>query len=133
MSKIRNEKRRELEKSLGVTARRVQQLIKENGWDLIKDEPELRRIERRITMALKTLRVEREEHELQLKRRDVIPKVECEAWAAGYGVIESQADGEALTNWPTELAGKSEIVVREILTKVFDERNERIRKHAESL
>jgi hypothetical protein len=129
----KNEPRRELEQKWGVSARQVQRIIKENGWDQVKDETELRKKERMITMAFKTIRLEREQHELELKRRDVIPKVHAEAWAAGFAVILNQSDGEALTNWPTEMAGKNEIEHRELLTKAFDERDEQIRKHAASL
>ena len=128
-----NEPRRELEQKWGVSARQVQRIIKENGWDQIDSESELRKHEKRVTLALKAIRVQREEHELALKRRDVIPKAHAEAWAAGFAVILNQVDGEALTNWPTEMAGKNEIEHREILTKAFDERDEQIRKHAEGL
>jgi hypothetical protein len=123
----------ELEERLGVSARRVRQLITEFGIDRITDIEQLRVEEKRILIALRGLRAQREEHDLELARRDVIPKSEAFEYGCKLGEIANRLCDEALTNWPTALAGKSELQIRETLGQILGEFVHELREAAKAI
>lgn len=123
----------ELEERFGVSARRVRQLITEFGLDNINDAEQLRLHEKKVLITLRGLRARREEHELEKARRDVIPRTEALEYGMALGEIANQVVGEALANWPGELAGKSEIQIREILGRILGEFIGQLRERAKQL
>ena len=123
----------ELEERFGVSGRRVRQIVAEFGLNNIDDIEVLRVEEKKILIALRGLRARREEHELELARRDVIPRAEALEYGMKLGEIANRLCGEALTNWPAQLAGKSELQIREILDEILAEFVSQLRESAKDL
>jgi hypothetical protein len=64
-----NKEIKALENSLGLTGRRVRQIIAEMGLDAITDMGQLRLEEKRITIALRAAQTDRQRHELERQKR----------------------------------------------------------------
>jgi hypothetical protein len=126
----RNKAIEELEERFDVSARRVRQLIAEFGLDKIEDAAVLKLHEKRALIALRSIRADRERTELAVARRDLIPKDEAVQHGVRLAEHVNQLITEAQTNWPTELAGKTEIQVREALDKILNEFTEKLRAMA---
>jgi len=89
--------------------------------------------EKKVLIALRGLRARREEHDLELARRDVIPKAEAFEYGVKLAEIANRLCNEALTNWPTALAGKIEAQIREILGRILGEFTQQLREEAKQL
>jgi hypothetical protein len=102
----KNTKRAELEQAWGVSARRVQQVIKEMGIDNIADIEELRVIEKRVVIALRSAQADRHRHDLERQRRldtgELIPADFAIAKYVG-ALLELKAQ---LANLPDRLCAK---------------------------
>ena len=72
----RKEENRKLAETFDYSPRHVRRALKELGADGIKDLGELKLLERQVTIAFRHLRGLREEHDLQVARRSVVPKDE---------------------------------------------------------
>jgi hypothetical protein len=102
----RNVEREKLERKLGVSARRVQQIIKEQGLDRITDEVELRMIERRVVIAYRSEQAARVRYESdrqkQLDAHELISVDDANAiYLAALMELKAQ-----LANIPDRLCGK---------------------------
>jgi hypothetical protein len=120
-----------LAEELALTRRRIQQLTAKYGD--VSDLQELSRIEKRASIVLKEIRGEREQLALQTERRELIPHSEAFQKGVELAGIFNRMCSEALTNWPTELAGKDEIGVREALQRIFNEFTAELLATAEKL
>jgi hypothetical protein len=129
----RNAAKQQLAEDFDVSPRRIQQLIAQYGLDKISDVGELRLLEKRTLIALRSIRAEREKRALEIEQRSLIPH--SEALEHGMKLAESvnRLVGEALTNWPTELAGKDELQVRETLQRILGEFVTALREEAKQL
>jgi hypothetical protein len=121
------EERREIEKTLGVSSRRVQQLLKEFGLDKIEKIEELKLWEKRIVITLKSLQAQEREVELNEKRRKVISLTESEGYGMKIGQVVERFWDEGRTNWPTEHAGKTELQLQILYDEATSEFKERLR------
>ena len=106
-----NVDRQQMESSLGVSARRVQQLISELGLDKISDMGELRLREKRIVIALRGLQARREEHDLTLAKRMVIPADEVRRLGRRIGEMTQAALTDIVERAATECAGCTELQI----------------------
>ena len=112
-----NEKRRELEDSLGVNARQVQRIIKEMGLDRIEDMVALRLVEKRVLISLRSLQMRREEHLMDLAKKDVLPTHEVRALGRRIGELVQWAFNDFVQRGPAELAGHSELQIYDWLRR----------------
>jgi hypothetical protein len=118
---------------LGVSPRRLRQLIAQYGVDKITDLKELQLMSTRALVVLRTIRAEREKRALELERRELITHAEAAASGLALAEVFNRITDEALTNWPTQLAGKNELQVREALGRIFREFNAEVRTRVEAL
>jgi methionyl-tRNA synthetase len=117
----RNTVNDELADDMGISTRRLRQLISTYGLDQISDIQELQLLEKRALIAVRSFRAEREKRALEIERRELILKIDAEAWAQGISNVINRFVDEARTNWPSELAGKDEQSVHKILTRILAE------------
>ncbi len=129
----KNEVNEKLTEELGVSPRRLQQLIAQYGVDKITDIKELQVMSTRALVVLRTIRAEREKRALELERRELITHAEAMASGAAIAEVFNRLIDEACTNWPTQLAGKNELQVRQVLDHIFREFNAEIRSRVEAL
>ena len=118
---------------LGVSPRRLRQLIAQYGVDKITDLKELQLMSTRALVVLRTIRAEREKRALELERRELITHAEAAASGLAIAEVFNRLADEALTNWPTQLAGKNELQVRQALGHIFREFNAEVRTRVEAL
>lgn len=118
---------------LGVSPRRLRQLIAQYGVDKITDLKELQLMSTRALVVLRTIRAEREKRALELERRELITHAEVTASGLALAEVLNRLTDEALTNWPTQLAGKNELQVRQTLDHIFREFNAEVRTKVEAL
>jgi hypothetical protein len=114
-----------------VTRRRIRQLTAKYGD--VTDIQELSRLEKRALIVLREIRAEREQRALEVERRELITHQEVYDSGIELAGIFNRMVSEALTNWPTELAGKDELGVREALQQAFSEFTAEIRARIEKL
>jgi hypothetical protein len=117
----RDAAKQQLADELDVSPRRLRQLVARYGLDKITDIKELAVLEKRALIALRTVRGEREQRALEIENRTLITHAEARDTGIRLADIFNRMVSEALTNWPTELAGKDELGVREALQKRFTE------------
>jgi hypothetical protein len=103
------------------------------GLDKITDIGELRLLEKRTLITLRSVRAERERRALEVERRDLIPRSEALQYGMALAENVNRLVGEALTNWPVELAGKDELQVRETLQRILGEFVTALREEAKQL
>jgi hypothetical protein len=72
----RNAAKQQLAEDFDVSPRRIQQLIAQYGLDKISDVGELRLLEKRTLIALRSIRAEREKRALEIEQRSLIPHSE---------------------------------------------------------
>lgn len=126
----RNAARDKFETDLGVSARRIQQLMQEMSLDQINDMGELKLIEKRIVIALRSLQARREEHELSIAQRKLISIEEAQRAGMEIGMAVSTGLHNLMSNLPTMLAGRDEMGVYNILRQEFGTLIESIREEA---
>ena len=88
--------------------RHVRRALKELGADGIKDLGELKLLERRVTIAFRHLRGLREQHDLEVARRNVVPKDEVLRLGIKIGNLTEQAFADIVSRAPAEMAGSDE-------------------------
>lgn len=133
MGRPANKQRQKFEQDLGVSARRIQQIIKEIGVDKIQDMAELKLWEKRIIIALKSLQARREEHDLDVAKRNFVPVAEVHTLGMKLGASVSELASSSISNWPAELSGRTEIQVRETLVRFWDEHVKQFRAAAKKI
>jgi hypothetical protein len=104
-----NTARQKHEHDLAVSARRVQQIIREIGLDKVTDMGELRLVEKRVVIALRSIQARREEHDLEIAKKTVIPSDSVASAGQTAGTALSQALNGWLNRMPSELAGLTEL------------------------
>jgi hypothetical protein len=113
--------KQQLAEDLDVLPRRLRQLVARYGLDKITDIKELAVMEKRALIALRTVRGEREQQALEIERRELITHQEAFESGVKMAAIFNRMASEAMTNWPTHLAGKDELGVRQALQRSFNE------------
>jgi hypothetical protein len=127
MARQRNKETDEISRKLDASKRTAERLVKQ-GMTL-DDVDELRSAKhQKLLVEIATL-----EEKLAKMRRDLILRTEALQHGMRLADILNQLSGECITNWPTELAGKNEIQVREIVSRTFGEFNERFIEAAKEL
>jgi hypothetical protein len=129
----RNTANEQLAEELAVSPRRLRQLTEKYGLDKIGDLKELQRMSTRALIVLRTLRAERERRLLEIERRELITHAEVHKSGLALADVFNRLTDDALNNWPTQLAGKNELQVREALGHIFREFNAQIRTQVEAL
>jgi hypothetical protein len=117
----RNAVNDELADGMGISTRRLRQLISAYGLDNIDDAKQLQMLAAKALIATRSYRAERERRALELENRTLLPHAEVIAAGERLAAIINTMTSEALANWPGELAGKSERGVRESLTRIFSQ------------
>jgi len=127
----------EISKKLGVgkrQARRVRDRLLEEGSDLTDDDliAKLSPIEKE---KLRKLTVERElkQEQLAILRRQHVPVGEVHMLGIKLGSSVSELASSSIANWPAELSGRTEIQIREILTRFWDSFVEQFRAVAKKI
>lgn len=127
----------EISKKLGVTkrhARRVRDRLLDE--DQIKDDAALIELLSPIEKEkLRKLTVERElkQEQLFILRRQHVPVGEVHTLGIKLGASVSELASSSIANWPAELSGRTEIQIREILTRFWDGFVEQFRAAAKKI
>jgi hypothetical protein len=84
---------------------------------------------------LRKLTVERElkQEQLAIIRRDHIPTSEVHSLGIKLGASVSELASSSIANWPAELSGRTEIQIRETLTRFWDQFVEQFRAMARKI
>jgi hypothetical protein len=117
----RDAAKQQLSDDLAISPRRLRQIVARYGLDRISDVKELAVMEKRALIALRTVRGEREQQALEIERRELITHQEAFESGVKMAAVFNRMVSEAMTNWPTHLAGKDELGVREVLQRSFAE------------
>ena len=129
----RDAAKQQLADDLAISPRRLLQLAARYGLDKITDVKELAVLEKRALITLRNIRAEREQRALEIENRTLITHKEALKKGIELAEIFNRMCSEALTNWPTELAGKDELGVREALMKMLYEFTVEIQAAAKNL
>jgi hypothetical protein len=127
VARPRNETQAKIREELGVKERQARRLEKQGV-----DGEKLSELTREKIRKLK-IEIATQEAKLAKFNRDVIPRTEALQYGIRLADIANELSSECITNWPTELAGKKEIQVREIVSRRFGEFNERFIAEAKAL
>jgi plasmid maintenance system antidote protein VapI len=114
MGRPKNLQREELGQELGVTSRRINQIIREMGLDKIADYGELRLIEKRVVIGYKKVLCAQAEHDLELAQRNVIPIEEARRVGFQIGQVITMGLDDICQD-AAEFAGLTEMQVHEAL------------------
>jgi hypothetical protein len=114
----------QISKKLGVTYRHASRIRDKLAADGTSEDDEalialLSPIEKE---KLRKLTVERElkQEQLAIIRRDHIPAGEVQSLGIKLGASVSELASSSIANWPAELSGRTEIQIRETLTRFWD-------------
>lgn len=123
----------EISKKLGVTKRHARRLRDQiNASD---DEELIAKLDVLQREKLRKLTVERElkQEQLAILRRQHVPVGEVHALGIKLGSSVSELASSSIANWPAELSGRTEIQIREILTRFWDGFVEKFRAAAKKI
>ena len=120
----RNQATDEISRRLGVTkrhAKRIANRLVEDGQSL-SDEELIAKLSPMEKEKLRKVIVEREfkQEQLAILRREHVHVGEVRTLGIKLGSGMSEAASEAIANWPAELAGRTEVQIREHLTRFWD-------------
>jgi len=101
-----NEELKELEETLGVSQRRVRQLIAEGGVDAVKKMGELRVLEKQIVIALRGAQTDRHQHDLERQKKLDSGELISADWAIETYVGAMLDLKDQLNNIPDRLCSK---------------------------
>jgi hypothetical protein len=137
MARTRDKATDEISKRLGVTkgqARRVRnRLLEEN--QILEDEALIALLSPIEKEKLRKLTVERElkQEQLAILRRQHVSVGEVHTLGIRLGSSVSELASSSIANWPAELSGRTEIQIREILTRFWDSFVEQFRAAAKKI
>ena len=127
MPRERNTFTDKLAEKLKVGKRRAEQLQKEGATLEGADRSQAEKL-RKLILDNAIL-----EEKLARLKRDVIPRTEALQKGIELAGIFNRLCSEAMTNWPTELGGKNEIEVRQIIAPFLGEFTKEFLAAAEAL
>ena len=107
----RNTAKDELTSAWGVGRKQVERILKEFGADKITDIGELRLIEKKIVIALRSTQARREEHDLEIAKESVLPKTEVFKLGMALGQIVERTFFDFCQFAPSNLSGRGEMEI----------------------